>query len=51
MGKAVDSNSKVVGVQYLRVVDASIFPTPIAAHLQVCVSAPGDKAAEMIAGA
>jgi hypothetical protein len=40
---------KVVGVQYLRSVDASIFPTPIATHPQVCVYAPAEKAAEMIA--
>jgi len=40
---------KVMGVQYLRSVDASIFPTPIAAHPQACVYAPAEKAAEMIA--
>jgi choline dehydrogenase-like flavoprotein len=48
-GKVVDSKSKVVGVQYLRAVDASIFPIPIAAHPQVYVYALAEKAAEMIA--
>ena len=49
MGKVVDSECKVVGVQGLRVVDASIFPVPISAHPQVCVYALVEKAAEMIA--
>ena len=49
MDEVIDSNSKVIGVQRLRAVDASIFPIPIAAHPQVCVYALAEKASEMIA--
>ena len=34
MGKGVDTEFNVFGVKNLRVVDASIFPVPIAAHIQ-----------------
>ena len=50
MGKVVDTNLKVYGVQSLRVVDASVIPLPIAGHYQVCVYALAEQAVEIIAG-
>lgn len=49
MGKVVDGNLKVKGVQGLRVVDASVFPVVISAHLQVATFALAEQAAEIIA--
>jgi choline dehydrogenase-like flavoprotein len=34
MGTIVDSECRVLGVKGLRVVDASVFPIPLAAHYQ-----------------
>ncbi|KAI0836605.1 putative GMC oxidoreductase [Hypoxylon sp. FL0890] len=48
MGKVVDNNLKVKGVKNLRVVDASVFPVVITAHLQVAVFALAEQAAEII---
>jgi len=48
MGKAVDTNLKVYGVEGLRVVDASVMPVPIASHYQACVYAIGEQAADII---
>lgn len=48
MGKVVDGNLKVKGVQGLRVVDASVFPVAISAHLQVATFALAEQAAEII---
>lgn len=50
-GKAdgvVDSRLRVYGVRGLRVVDASIMPLQISAHLQATVYAIGEKGASMI---
>lgn len=51
MGKVVDNELRVVGVDGLRVVDASVFAVPIAAHIQQAVYALGLKAADIIASA
>ena len=48
MGKVVDTKLRVNGVSGLRVVDASVFPVAITAHLQVATYALANKAAEMI---
>jgi choline dehydrogenase-like flavoprotein len=49
MGKVVDTELRVKGIQGLRVVDASVLPISICAHYQVPVYAIAEKAAEMIA--
>ncbi|KAF4833872.1 Pyranose dehydrogenase 3 [Colletotrichum tropicale] len=49
MGKVVNGDLKVKGVQGLRVVDASVFPVVISAHLQVATFALAEQAAEIIA--
>jgi len=49
MGKVVDGSCRVMGLQGLRVVDASIIPEPIAAHCQAAVFALAEQAAEIIA--
>lgn len=48
MGKVVDNNLKVKGVDNLRVVDASVFPVTISGHLQVASFATAEQAAEII---
>lgn len=48
MGEVVDTNLRVKGVSGLRVVDASILPTPISALLQACMYALGEQAADII---
>ena len=50
MGKVVDAECKVVGVEGLRVVDASVLPVPIGAHYQVPMYAIAERVAEMILG-
>lgn len=50
MGKAVDTELRVYGVDGLRVVDASVLPTPIAAHYQYCIYTIADRATDFIAG-
>ena len=48
MGKVVDSQCRVYGVKGLRVVDTSIMPLSITAHLQAPMYAVAEPAADMI---
>lgn len=48
MGKVVDSDLKVIGVEQLRVVDASVLPVVITGHLQIPVYAMAEQAAVII---
>lgn len=48
MGKVVDGSLLVKGVDRLRVVDASIMPSPIAGHIQNAVYVIAERAADII---
>ena len=49
MGKVVDNRFQVHGISNLRVVDASVIPTPIAGHIQAALYAMAVKAPDVIA--
>ena len=49
MGKVVDTDLRVKGVEGLRVCDVSVLPCPIGAHYQVVTYAIAEQAAEIIA--
>ena len=49
MGRVVDSHCRVIGVKGLKVVDASVFPIPLACHIQAAVYALGERVAEWVA--
>lgn len=51
MGQVVDTECRVEGVQGLRVVDASIMPVSIGAHLQASLYGIAERAAQMIVDA
>ena len=48
MGTVVDTKLRVIGVKGLRVVDASVIPTPLSSPLQPCVYALGEQAVDII---
>jgi choline dehydrogenase-like flavoprotein len=48
MGKVVDSELRIIGIERLRVVDASVMPVSICAHYQVPMYAIAEKAADLI---
>jgi choline dehydrogenase len=50
MGKVIDTEFRVRGVEGLRVVDGSAVPVPLSAHVQAPLFAMSEQAAAIIAG-
>lgn len=50
MGKVVDTEFRIPGVEGLRVIDASVFPVPLSAHIQAPLYALAEQASAIIAG-
>jgi len=49
MGTVVDTECRVKGTEVLRIIDASVFPFPPAAHFQAIVYAVAEQIADIIA--
>jgi choline dehydrogenase-like flavoprotein len=50
MGEVVDTSLRVMGIDALRVVDASVIPTVIAGNTNIPVNAVAERAADLILG-
>ena len=48
MGKVVNADLRVHGIEKLRVVDASVFPFPLGSHYQACIYALAEQAADIL---